>query len=377
VAIGSDRCHELAALFSSGDAPYYQAVPLDFRDPEHASRQIQEAVREKPVRAIVSTDDHTTAIAARAAVALGLATNPVRAVEAARNKRLLRERLAAAGVPPPRHQSFSIDADPARIEVGLPCVVKPTFLSASRGVIRADDRPGFQKAFARVAALLRVPEVAAKGGPAAREILVEEFVPGIEVALEGLLVGGRLEVLALFDKPDPLAGPFFGETLYVTPSRLPAALQSALFDVSAQAAAALGLREGPVHAELRIPPGGGPVVIELAARSIGGLCSRTLRFGAGIPLEELILAHALGRDVRPLGLARERAAAGVMMLPIPAGGLLREVRGQNAAAAVPGIEGIEITMPLGSELIPLPEGASYLGFVFARADSPDQVEAAL
>jgi biotin carboxylase len=203
---------------------------------------------------------------------------------------------------------------------------------------------------------------------------VESFVPGAEVALEGLLRGGELEVLALFDKPDPLDGPFFEETLYVTPSRHPAALAAAVVATTARAAAALGLREGPVHAELRLAPSG-PVVLEVAARSIGGLCSRTLRFGAGLSLEEVLVAHAMGLPLD--ALRREARAAGVMMLPIPRRGILHAVGGVEAARAVPGVEDVVVTAPEGREVVPLPEGDSYLGFLFARGETPGAVEAAL
>jgi hypothetical protein len=229
-------------------------------------------------------------------------------------------------------------------------------------------------AFQRLAALLRIPEVVARGGTLARQILVEAFVPGQEVALEGLLTRGQLKVLALFDKPDPLDGPFFEETLYVTPSRLPGAVQEALAACTARTVQALGLREGPVHAELRVNEQG-PWIIEVAARSIGGLCSRTLRFDAGLSLEEVILHHALGHDVT--SCERDQHASGVMMLPIPQRGILRQVQGEAQAKSVPGIEDLRLTIPLGQEVVPLPEGDRYLGFLFARADTPEHVEAAL
>jgi hypothetical protein len=205
-------------------------------------------------------------------------------------------------------------------------------------------------------------------------VLVEEYVPGVEVAVEGLLRGGELELLAVFDKPDPLVGPYFEETIYVTPSRLDGATLARVGDVAARACAAIGLVEGPVHAELRID-GARVWVIEVAARSIGGLCARALRFGAGIALEEVILRHALGMPLD--GLTREHAASGVMMLPIPHAGVLRAVDGQGAARAVPGVTGVEITVPRGRRVVPLPEGDRYLGFVFARGETPADVEGAL
>jgi biotin carboxylase len=269
-----------------------------------------------------------------------------------------------------------------------PCVLKPLFLSASRGVIRADSADELVAAFRRIQALMARPGMAGRGDADERRfILAEEFVPGPEVALEGLLTRGQLRVLAIFDKPDPLDGPFFEETLYVTPSRLPAATQEAIAATARAAARALGLVEGPVHAELRLgseprpgaeprlAPGSGPWLIEMAARSIGGLCARALRFGVGITLEELILMHALRRDVE--ACVRERKPAGVLMLPIPRAGILRQVRGIESARAVPGVVEVSITATVGQPVEPPPEGGTYLGFVFARCDTPEAVEAAL
>ena len=241
--------------------------------------------------------------------------------------------------------------------------MKPVGLSASRGVIRVDDPDELDATIARVARIADGP------------VIIEEYVPGIEVALEGLLDDGRLRVLAVFDKPDPLVGPYFEETIYVTPSRLPAETLDTIGAVAADAAAAIGLREGPVHAEFRITPEGRIATLELAARSIGGLCARTLRFGAGIALEEVILRHALGLALDDL--TRERAAAGVMMLPIPRAGTLETVGGIDAAQAVPDVVGVELTLRLGRKVVPLPEGDRYLGFVFARAETPAEVEVAL
>jgi biotin carboxylase len=246
------------------------------------------------------------------------------------------------------------DAERCSARTAFPCVVKPLTLSASRGVIRADDEAQFVGAVRRLENILRTPEAAAADGDAARQLLVEGFIPGREVALEGLLLRGKLHVLALFDKPDPLDGPFFEETIYVTPSRLPSTVQAQIAACTARAAHALGLRDGPVHAELRVNRLG-PWVIEVAARSIGGLCSRTLRFGTGLSLEELILRQALGMGIP--SFERERRAVGVMMIPIPRAGVLKEIRGQAEAQAVPGIDEVAITAHPGQDLIPLPEGA--------------------
>jgi biotin carboxylase len=278
-------------------------------------------------------------------------------------------------VPVPRFRRIALADDPfmAARGVAFPCVLKPLTLSASRGVIRANNIDQFMAAFRRIAALLTRDDVEVTGD-GARWLLAEAYVPGIEVALEGLVIGGRLHTLALFDKPDPLEGPFFEETIFVTPSRLPDAVQERIRGVSAAACAALGLSEGPVHAELRFNADG-PWVLEIAARSIGGLCSRTLRFGTGLTLEELILRHALGRPIASLD--RDRLAAGVMMIPIPRAGRLQAVRGEADARAVGAIEDVVITAHLQQDLVPLPEGWQYLGFVFARAESPAAVEAAL
>ena len=350
-------------------------LTLDFADPEKAARAVAALARIKPFNAVVPVDDRTTVVAAAIAAALGLPGNSVAAVAATRNKHRMREALSKAGVPSPPYLLFTLADDPARAarQAPYPSVLKPTLLAASRGVIRADNEREFVAAWRRIEAILKTDEVAELGA-GADQILVEGFIPGREVALEGLLVKGVLRVLALFDKPDPLDGPFFEETIYVTPSRLPADTETAIADVTAWAARALGLSDGPIHAELRVNEGG-PWVIEIAARSIGGLCSRTLRFGTGLTLEELILRHALGIEIE--SLERAPGPTGVMMIPIPRGGILEEVRGLPAAKAVPGIEEITITIHPGQEVVPLPEGSRYLGFIFARGVTPEVVEVAL
>jgi biotin carboxylase len=370
VVVGSERRQALAR-----QAPN-TTLALDLRHPERAARQIAAFAAEQPLAAVVGVDDDTTLVAALAADTLGLPHNPVEAVRASRDKYVARQRFAAAGLPSPRFALVPLDADPteAARAAPYPCVLKPVALAASRGVIRADDPAEFVQAFQRIAAML------AADGVRQSHLLVESFIPGPEVALEGLLREGTLRVLALFDKPDPLDGPYFEETLYVTPSRLPTATQRAIAATAGRAAAALGLREGPLHAELRLGEGG-PYVLEVAARSIGGLCSNALRFGTGLSLEELILPQALpSHDAASLSVSlpkRERQAAGAMMLPIPRAGILRAVRGRAEALLVPGVEEVTITIALGQPVVPLPEGDRYLGFVFARADAPAAVEAAL
>ena len=357
------------------DAVPERLLTLPFADPTASVQQVSEYARRYPIAAVVPVDDATTVVGAAIGQALGLRANPMAAVRATRNKLAMREALGRAGVPQPGFAAFGVEEDPGAVAkaVRYPCVLKPLLLSASRGVIRADSPAEFFAAWTRIVALLALPEVRGLG-EGASQILVESFLPGVEVALEGMLTAGQLQTLALFDKPDPLDGPYFEETIYVTPSRLPAASQRAVGECAARAARALGLTDGPVHAELRIDDAG-PWLIELAARSIGGLCARTLRFGTGMTLEEIILRHALGWPIA--SLERERPAAGVMMIPIPRGGILQSVEGLDQARAVPGIEDITISMHTGQRIVPLPEGSEYLGFIFSRGAAPHEVEASL
>ena len=343
---------------------------LDFRDPAGAIAIAQSFAARHRLGAVLATDDSTVVLAARLSEALDLAHNSIEAAEAARDKRRMRALFAQARVPSPWFHPLTTAADPALVaaEIRYPCVVKPAFLSGSRGVIRANSPAEFAAAFQRVKRLL--------DGLGQENLLVEGYLPGFEVALEGLLNHGTLKVLALFDKPDPLEGPFFEETLYVTPSRLPAETQRRITATAQAAADALGLREGPVHAELRVEAGQ-PFMVEIAGRSIGGLCGETLRFAqsADVSLEELILRQALGLGID--SFQRECRAGGVMMIPIPAAGTFLGVQGLEAAQTVPGIESIEITARARYPLVPLPEGDSYLGFIFARGGTPTEVEAAL
>ena len=350
-------------------------LTVDFTDPAAAAETAARFAERRPLDAVVGVDDLTAIAAAAIAERLGLRANVVAAVSAARDKYQMRQCLAAAGVRVPRYRRIALKDDPflAARGVAFPCVLKPLALSASRGVIRADNIDQFMAAFRRISALLAREDVEARGD-AAQFLLAEQYVHGIEVALEGLLVDGELKTLALFDKPDPLVGPFFEETIYVTPSRLPTEVRDAIASTTAAACLALGLREGPVHAELRVNEAG-PWIIEVAARSIGGLCSRTLRFGTGMTLEELILRQALGLPTQTL--EREATAAGVMMLPVPRAGTLRAVKGVEAARGVAGIEDVAITVHVGQALEPLPEGWQYLGFIFARGAKPAEVENAL
>jgi hypothetical protein len=248
--------------------------------------------------------------------------------------------------------------------------------------MRADDAVSFDAAVERLSALMRSPDVRAERNEAHETALVEGFIPGREYAVEGLMHHGALQVLAIFDKPDPLDGPFFEETIYITPSSAPADVQTRIVGAVSRAANALGLHHGPVHAECRVNKEG-VFVLEVAARPIGGLCARALRFMSTAspqspvpsPLEELLLRHALGED--PRAWSRESDASGVMMIPIPRGGIYRGVAGIEAARAVPGVDDVQITAKADQRLVPLPEGASYLGFIFARAPRGADVEHAL
>ena len=350
------------------------ALPL--WDAERAAAEIIDFARETPIDAVVPVDEDTAMVAAVIARALGLNHNSPESALTAKHKRLMRQALQEEDVLVPRFWCFSLDTDPSTLaqQVTYPSVVKPVFLSTSRGVMRVDDETQFVHAVRRLEALLARPELVRRGGVHTREFLVEQYVPGVEVAVEGLLTNGTLQVLAIFDKPDPLVGPFFEETIYVTPSRLPDPVQTQIVEMTQAATAAMGLTRGPIHAELRINEAG-PWVIEVAGRAIGGLCSRALRFGPRLSLEEIILRHAVGNDVTPF--RRENLAAGVMMIPIPRAGILREVRGIDRALQVADVEDVVITAHVTQEIEPPPDGASYLGFIFSRAETPDRVEAAL
>jgi biotin carboxylase len=350
-------------------------LTLDFSHPARAADQARAFAARYPVDGVLGVDDDTVVVAAEIARALGIAGNSLPAAEAARDKYHQRELMRRHGVPIPWFQLHRLDEDSDALarSVAYPCVVKPLRLSASRGVIRANDPGEFIAAVRRLAAILAQPD-AASCVDAADAFLVEEYIPGVEVALEGLLTAGELHVLALFDKPDPLEGPFFEETIYVTPSTLPGTAQQALRGTAALAARAIGLTRGPVHAELRWNETG-PWLIELAARPIGGRCSAALRFQDGATLEDVVIREALGL---PLGsLMREDRAAGVMMIPVPGTGILREVRGVAEARAVPGIEDVVITAHQGQTLVPWPEGSRYPGFIFARAAASAAVVSAL
>jgi len=362
LVFATDRCHLIDDPWQDG------AVAIRFYDEDASVAAIVDSTRTRPIDGILTVGDRPTVIAARVARALGLPGNPPDAAAAAKHKRLTRERLRAAGLLQPRASSVQPRA--------FPVVVKPVALSGSRGVMRANDQRDLDAAIERLRALLQSPDIRAERNEAHDEILVEEFIPGHEYALDGVLHRGELDVFALFDKPDPLDGPFFEETIYVTTDDHRDAIVGAVRD----AAHALGLHHGPIHAEVRVNDTG-VYVLEVAARPIGGLCARAIRFfrtanpESRIPLEELLLRHARGEDVREW--RRESDASGVMMIPIPRRGILRGVSGIDEAARVAHVDEVRITAKMEQLLIPLPEGASYLGFIFARAARADDVLHAL
>ncbi len=371
VVFASDRCHQLEDPWSDG------AIAVRFDRPEDAARRIVSQSLVRPVDGLISLGDRATTTAAYAARALGLAYNHPAAVENCRSKLRQREILRDAGVPVPGFVSFRLDKRLERIlpRVQFPCVVKPLRLAASQGVIRANNPEEFRAAVERIRRLLESPEIQVTHEAELDRLLVERYIPGSEVALEGLLTRGKLRVLAIFDKPDPLEGPYFEESIYVTPSLLPEEMQDRVVECAMATVRALGLEHGPLHAEFRVNEQG-PWALEAAPRPIGGLCSRALRFGPKrILLEELLVRHAL--RMQGSDLDREDDASGVMMIPVPESGVLESVEGEETARATPGIEDVQITARLHDFIAAWPEGSSYLGFIFARGTSPAEVESAL
>lgn len=374
LVLATDRCHQLDDPWRDG------AVPIRLHDEAAAARAIVEAAAGAPVEAVLAVGDRPALVGARAARALGLPGHPPEAVRTAGNKLLTRRRLRSAGLSAPWFRSVPVAFDDAALTEGItyPCVVKPLGLAASRGVMRADTSAGLVAAAVRLRRLLAAADIRALRHPDTDSMLIEEYISGREVALEGVVTNGRLQVFAIFDKPDPLEGPFFEETVYVIPDRLPAAQRRDVVGQVEAAALALGLTHGPVHAECRIGRRG-VVVLEVAARPIGGLCSRVLRFdgpdGSRLSLEDVLLRHALGRPVTAYRVTREAAA--VMMIPVLRGGICQRVEGLDAARSVPLIEDIVVTVKPGQRLVPWPEGASYPGFIFARGASPGAVVAAV
>jgi biotin carboxylase len=373
LVFASDRCDQL-------DDPWWdQAIPIRFHDEAASLRSILGATGSAAPDGVIAVGDRPVTIAARVNEALGLPGNPTAAALASRNKLESRRRLETAGLPVPAFRAVSVTENPAEISLSLryPVVLKPLAMSGSRGVIRADNTCELVSAFNRIRALLDQADVRAERDGAHGTLLIESFIPGREYALEGVLTDGHLQSFAIFDKPDPLDGPFFEETIYVAPSREPEEVQSQIVSTVAAGASAIGLRHGPLHAECRVNDGG-VYVLEIAARPIGGLCSKALRFVSPheeASLEEVLLRHALGEDVSHF--SRERAAAGVMMIPIPRRGIYKGVEGEREARSVPDIVDLRITAKPDTKVTPLPEGKSYLGFIFAHATTPLAVEQAL
>ncbi|HXW07169.1 MAG TPA: ATP-grasp domain-containing protein [Vicinamibacterales bacterium] len=368
----TDRCDTL-------DDPWRdRAVPVRFHDERRSLDAILREARRSPLDGVIAVGDRPTVLAARVAEALDLPGNSPDAAAASANKRESRARFAAAGLPAPWYFTLptraSIPEAAADPRVRYPCVLKPLGLSGSRGVIRADSPEEFAAAFARIRALLNRLDVRAARTGLEDVLLVEGFVGGAEVAVEGVLTGGRIQIFGMFDKPDPLDGPFFEETIYVTPTALDVSTRAAVADTVARAARSLGLWHGPVHAECRLD-GVRITPLEVAARPIGGLCSRALRFDAALSLEDVLLRHALGENVA--GYRQAPDASAVMMIPIPRRGHLKRVEGEAAARRVEGVVDVRITARKDQLLEPLPEAGSYLGFIFAGGRTGAQAVASL
>jgi biotin carboxylase len=375
LAFITDRCNRL-------DDPWNDhAIGVHFENPETAAHSVLQAQRDLPVDGVLALGDRPGPTAAYVARSLGILHNHPASVEACRNKLRMREVLRDAGLPVPAFRSVALHPlpEPALLGIAFPCVLKPLSLSASQGVVRANNREEFLAGTIRLKHLLESPEIRATHEPGLDRMLVENYLPGREVAVEGLITEGEPRILAIFDKPDPLEGPYFEETIYVTPSRLPAHEQQAIQQSFLDSVRAMGLTHGPVHAEFRLNDQG-VWPIELAPRPIGGLCAQALRFKFSgttemIGLEELVLRHAL--DLSGADAQRETAASGVMMIPVPHSGVLERIDGEEEARRVGGITSLEITARLHDFIAAWPEGSSYLGFLFAHADDPVSVEVSL
>ncbi|MEP6713981.1 MAG: ATP-grasp domain-containing protein [Terriglobia bacterium] len=364
VLFATNRCHILEDPWSD------HAIPIRFDEPRESAAVLIEAARGRGIDGIAAVADAPTTVAALTAQALGIPWHPPDATLLCRDKHAMRERFDSAGLPVPRHARIEPGSGALPPGLQYPCVLKPLHLSASRGVIRVDSPEEFAAALTRIRVILNDRQA---------PVQAEEYVEGREFALEGLMSHGELKTLAIFDKPDPLTGPFFEETIYITPSREAGDVQEAIVAATRRAVKALGLWHGPIHAEMRVNQAG-VWMLEIAARPIGGLCSRALRFsvpneGGSISLEQLVVLHAIGK--MPRNFAPAAPASGVMMVPVPRAGIFASVSGADAARAVPGIEDVVITVKPGEKLIPLPEGSSYTGFLFASGAKPAAVENAL
>lgn len=340
-------------------------VVIDCDDPEGSAQRVADLAANTPIDAIIAADDAGVEIAARASELIGLPSSPLAAVQATLDKAEMRRRLDALEVAQPDFEvvDMSTVADAAD-RIGFPVVVKPRTRSASVGVVRADDHDDLPAA-AQIAARHQ------SSHDGSDLFLIERFVGGPEISVEGLIWDGRVEILAIFDKPDQPDGPVFEETIFVTPTSLPRSTVVEVERTVAAATRAIGLTQGPIHAELRIEKGV-PIVLEVAGRTIGGLCGRSLTFGLmGDSLESLVIRQALGR--RKPGSARLPGASGVLMIGVPTAGRLARIEGIDVARAVAGVTGVEISVPIGATLVPVPDGDRYLGFVFARGSEPSDV----
>lgn len=366
---------EFPSSFENSTNP--ELLTLDLANPLRAVAQAKDFAIDHPVVGVLGVDDDTTFVAAHIAAELRLLGNDPVATDTVRNKRSQREALKDADLPVPWFVSAGLEEDPRELvrRISFPCVLKPVNLSASRGVIRADDENEFLAAREVLVSIVK-EECAGSKRPVESEFLVEEYLPGREFAVEGLVTDGTLQPLAIFEKPDPLEGPYFEETILVTPPNLQPSDRQRLTHLVQSAASALGIGHGAVHVEVRLNESGAWLV-EFHARPIGGKCSRTLRFGAEgeSSLEDLLVRNALGvlSDVPE----RMHNAEGVMMIPIPKSGKLLDVSGVEAALGVLNVEDVVITAVKGRELVPLPRGSQYLGFIFARADTNAEVVDAL
>jgi biotin carboxylase len=364
ILVVSDSAHSLVAEVASG-------ITVDFSRPDQAYTEIIAAIDELEVACVLATDDSCVALCSRIAAFLGLPQNSTNAALLTQRKDLAREALSAAGCNTPAYQRIEIEnANPARLTIDYPLVLKPLGLSASRGVIRANDEAEFMGAVARIDAIL---EVTGQQGALREHLLAESYIDGAEYAVEGFMVDGQFRLLTIFDKPEPLTGPYFEETYYLTPSLLEKRQQTALIAEVARCCAAYGLVHGPVHAEARLTSNG-PVLLELAARTIGGQCGQLIEFSLQCRLEELVIQGMCGLTPATAAVAE---SAGVLMIPITDSGILKRVEGLTAALQTEHVRDIEIHINPGYELIPLPEGASYLGFIFAQAPDYQQTYRAL
>ena len=347
------------------------SITLDYSKNNQSLEKIIQHAEKFPIQGVLAVDEETLILGSIVANSLGLICNSVESVSATRSKYELRKILSEEGLRNPEFKLISSEENPDLISksISFPCVMKPTFLSGSRGVIRANNKEEFKDAYFRIKNILDEPELLIRGKDEGKMILVEEYIDGIEVAVEGIIVNREFVPITIFDKPEPMQGPFFEETIYVTPSRLPQSIQKKILKETKNASNAIQLSNGPIHAELRVDCNGNPWIIDIASRTIGGKCSRAIKFLDGISLENIILSHVMGEkipNIMPIS-----SSSGVMMIPIPQSGILNGVKGKEEGLQIKGIEEIEITIPLGEKVVQLPEGDRYLGFIFANSEKSE------